>query len=65
MSDITTIPIKKETRQKLSEFANKSETWNDVINRLYENAMSVNAANIFFSGDSISIDEFKQEMKKW
>ena len=34
MSDVTTIPIQKETRDKLKTFGLKGETYDEVINRL-------------------------------
>lgn len=62
---LTTIPIHKDTRKKLKEFAKKSETWNDLLNRLHENAVGVNAANIFFNNDSISIEDALKAIEKW
>ena len=32
--EITTIPIKKETRDALLQIGTKAETWDDLINRL-------------------------------
>ncbi len=61
----TTIPLQKETRDKIREFAKKSETWDEVLNRLYENAISVETANILFTRDSMSSDEALREIEKW
>lgn len=37
MNDITTIPIQKDTRDKLKELGMKGETYDDIINRILEN----------------------------
>ena len=62
---LTTIPIKKNTRDKLREFAKKSESWDDLLNRLYDNAVSVNAANIFFSKDALTKEEALKRIEEW
>jgi hypothetical protein len=36
MSDITTIPIKKITRDRLKKYGNKGDTYNDIINNLLD-----------------------------
>lgn len=65
MSEITTIPITKSTRDKLRDFAKKSESWEDVLNRLYDTAQSVQAAQIFFSDNSMSGEELLRRIEKW
>ena len=62
---LTTIPIQKETRNKLKEFAKKSESWDAVINRLYENALEVNTAKVFFNEDTLTVEEAIEEINKW
>lgn len=62
---LTTIPIQKETRDKLREFASKSESWDDLVNRLYDNAVVSQNANIFFSGKSVSGDELLKKIEQW
>ena len=62
---LTTIPLQTETRDKLREFARKSETWDNVLNRLYENALATNAANVFFSEEGISGEELLKKIDKW
>ncbi|MFT4309418.1 MAG: antitoxin VapB family protein [Candidatus Woesearchaeota archaeon] len=64
-SGITTIPIKKETRNKLRKIASKSESWNDVIDRLYENTLIMNATRIFFEQESLSYNEAVEEIRRW
>jgi len=36
MGDITTLKVKKKTREKLAEIGNKKETYDDIIQRLIE-----------------------------
>ena len=36
MKDMTTIPIKKETRDMLKEMGKKGETYDEIIRRLLE-----------------------------
>ena len=65
MSEVTTIPITKTTRDKIREFARKSESWEDVLNRLYSTALSVQAAQVFFSDDAMSGKELLRRIEKW
>ena len=62
---LTTIPIQTETRNKLREFAKKSESWDELINRLHDNAISVNNAQVFFSKDAISGEELLKRIDEW
>jgi len=62
---LTTIPLEKSTRNKLRDFAKKSETWNDLLTRLYENAVATQNAQIFFSADTLTADELLKEIDKW
>ena len=62
---LTTIPIQKDTRDKLKDFARKSESWNDLLNRLYDNAISSQNAEIFFSAKSFSSEELLKRIEKW
>lgn len=62
---LTTIPIQKETREKIKNLAQKSENWDDVINRLYENTLELHAASVLFEGEYLDIDEAIKEIEKW
>ena len=62
---ITTIPIQKNTRDKLRDFARKSESWDSLLNRLYETAVSVDDAKVFFSKDSLSGEEVLKRIEEW
>ncbi len=62
---LTTIPIQSETRDKLRDFARKSESWDNLLNRLYENAITTSNADIFFSGKSFTGKELLGRIEKW
>ena len=62
---LTTIPLKQETRDKLRQIANKSESWDDVLNRLYDHELARINAQIFFDADTLSLDEALEEIEKW
>ncbi len=62
---LTTIPLQQETRNKLRKIANKSESWDAVLNRLYEHEITRINSQVFFSADTLSLDEAKKEIDKW
>jgi|AntRauTorckE6833_2_1112554.scaffolds.fasta_scaffold89902_2 hypothetical protein len=62
---LTTIPLEKSTRDKLKEFANKSESWNDLLERLYETARQTQQAQAFFSQETLSTQELLERIDTW
>ena len=62
---LTTIPIEKSTRNKLREFAKKSESWNDLLNRLYETAVAAQHAEVFFATKAYTTKEMLDRIDKW
>lgn len=62
---LTTIPLQQETRNKLRELANKSESWDAILNRLYDHEVTRMNAQVFFSADTLSIKEALEEIEKW
>lgn len=62
---LTTIPLQQETRDKLRNIANKSESWDAVLNRLYEHEITRINSQVFFSAQTLSLDEAKKEIDKW
>jgi len=62
---LTTIPLKQETRDRLRKIASKSESWDDVLNRLYGHEIARMNAQVFFSADTFSLDEALKEINKW
>lgn len=53
MSDITTIPLKKKTRDQLKKFGRKGETYDTVIKKL----MSIAEQNKFYLAQKRILDE--------
>ena len=62
---LTTIPLQQETRNKLRQIANKSDSWDTVINKLYEHEITRMNAQVFFSADTLSLNEAINEINKW
>jgi len=62
---LTTIPLQQETRNKLREIAKKSESWDAILNRLYEHEVARRNAEVFFSADTLSMKEALEEINKW
>lgn len=62
---LTTIPLEMGTRDRLRQIANKSESWDQVLNRLLANEITRRNAQVFFSADTLSLDEALKEIKKW
>ena len=62
---LTTIPLQRKTRDRLRQIANKSESWDTVLNRLFEHEMTRQNAQVFFSADTLSLDEALKEIEKW
>ena len=61
MSDITTIPLKKKTRDQLKKFGHKGETYDTVINKLMsiaeQHEFYISQKRILDEEEFISIDE--------
>lgn len=62
---LTTIPIQKETRDLLRQIAKKSESWDQVLRRLYNNEITIKNAQVFFSADTLTTDEALKEIDSW
>ena len=62
---LTTIPLQQETRDKIKQISSKSESWDAVLNRLYEHEITRMNAQIFFGADTISLEEAIKEIDKW
>lgn len=63
----TTIQIDKETKEKLKSFGTKGETYQDIIERLYETAVKVQLRDLLMSSkNTISIEEaIKEHKRRW
>jgi len=67
MSDITTIQISKETRDKISSFGLKGESYEDIIKRIYSLAVKDQLKRFLTSGEGfVPIEEaIKEADEKW
>ncbi len=65
--DITTIQLSKETKEKISSFGLKGESYDDIIKRIYTLAVKEQLKEFLLSSeDTISIEEARKELnKKW
>jgi len=65
--DITTIQLSKETRDKISSFGVKGESYDDILKRVYSLAVKEQLRNFLLSSEgTISIEEARKELnKKW
>jgi hypothetical protein len=65
--EITTIQLSKETKDKLSSFGIKGESYEDIIKRIYSFAVKEQLREFLLSSEgTISIEEARNELnKKW
>ncbi len=65
--DITTIQLSKETKDKISSFGIKGESYDDILKRVYSLAVKEQLRAFLLSSEgTISIEEARKELnKKW
>jgi len=65
--EITTIQLSKETKDKISSFGVKGESYDDILKRIYSFAVKEQLRNFLMSDDGfIPIeDAIKEADKKW
>ena len=65
--DITTIQLSKETKDKISSFGIKGESYDDILKRVYSLAVKEQLRNFLMSDEGfIPIeDAIKEADKKW
>ncbi len=65
--DTTTIQLSKETRDKISSFGVKGESYDEIIKRIYSFAVKEQLRAFLLSSEgTISIEEARKELnKKW
>jgi len=65
--DITTIQLRRETKEKISSFGVKGESYDDIINRIYNLAVKDQLKEFLMSSEGcISLDKFEKRInKKW
>ncbi len=63
----TTIQISQETKQQISSFGTKEESYEDIIKRIYNLALKEQLREFLFSSkDAIPIDEaIRRAKKEW
>ena len=67
MADITTIQLSKETKDKISSFGMKGESYDEILRRIYSLAVKAQLKEFLMSDEGfISIGEARKELdKKW
>lgn len=65
--EITTIQLSKETRDKISSFGMKGESYEEILKRVYSLAVREQLREFLMSSkNTISIKEAREELnKKW
>ncbi len=65
--DITTIQLSKETKEKISTFGLKGESYDEIIRKIYSLAAKEQLREFLLSSEgTISIEEARKELnKKW
>jgi len=65
--EITTIQLSKETKDKISSFGIKGESYDAIIKRIYSFAVKEQLREFLLSSEgTISIEEARKELnKKW
>ncbi|MBS3084270.1 hypothetical protein J4423_05675 [Candidatus Pacearchaeota archaeon] len=65
--DITTIQLSKETKEKISSFGSKGESYDEIIRRIYDLAVKEHLRKFLMSSEGfIPIEEaIKEANKKW
>lgn len=62
----TTIQVDEPTKERLKSFGLKGDTYQEIINRLYDIAVQQQLRELLSSKKAIPIDEaIKQYKKKW
>ena len=65
--EITTIQLSKETKEKISSFGTKGESYDDILKRIYSLAIKEQLRDFLMSDEGfIPIEEaIKEADKKW
>ena len=65
--EITTIQLSRETKDKISSFGMKGESYDDILNRIYAFAVKEQLRIFLMSDEGFSsIEEARKELnKKW
>ncbi len=61
----TTIQLSRETKEKISSFGFKGESYDDILKRIYSLAVKDQLKDFLLSSENtISLDEFEKEVEK-
>ena len=65
--EITTIQLSKETKERISSFGVKGESYDNIIRRIYSLAVKEQLKEFLLSSENtLSIEEARKELnKKW
>lgn len=65
--EISTIQLSKETKEKISSFGSKGESYDQILNRIYSIAVKEQIRTFLMEDkDTLTLKEFKKEVeKKW
>ena len=62
---VTTIQLSNEMKKKIASFGTKEETYEQILERIYDLAFRENLNRFMMSSEGfISLDEFEKEVKK-
>ncbi len=63
----TTVQLSKELKDKIASFGAKGESYEDILNKIYELAVKEQLREFLMTDERyISLDEFEKEVnKKW
>ncbi len=63
--DITTIQLSKETKDKISSFGIKGESYDDILKKIYSLAVKEQLREFLLSSENtVSIEEARKEVEK-
>ncbi|MEK6824067.1 MAG: hypothetical protein AABY06_03460 [Nanoarchaeota archaeon] len=63
--ETTTIQLSNEMKKKIASFGNKGETYEQILERIYQFAFRENLRKFMMSSEGfVSLDEFEKEVKK-
>lgn len=60
----TTIQVEESTKKKLQSFGTKGESYNEIINRIYNLAVKEQLREFLYADNAIPIDEAIAKAKK-
>jgi len=63
--EITTIQLSRETKKKIASFGNKGESYDEIIQRIYNVAVKTQLRDFLMtSEDTVSLKDARKEVEK-